>query len=67
MSKMSTESQPVKTSSGPLRLVHTFLIVSLLEMSLLCFSTTLIEKLVHGVENKSNTAAQKVLLMKVED
>jgi hypothetical protein len=57
----------VKSSSGPLRLVHTFLIVSLLEMSLSCFSTTLIEKLVDGMENKSNTVTQKALLLKVED
>lgn len=44
-----------------------FLNLLLLEMSLLCFSTTLIEKLMHGVENKSNTVAQKILLMKAED
>lgn len=55
-----------ETSSEPLRLVHSFLFVSFLEMSLLCFSTTLIEKSAHGVENESSTAAQKVLLLKVE-
>lgn len=67
MSKMSTKSQPVKTSSGPIRLVYTFLIVSLPEMSLLCFSTTLLEKSVYGVENKINMGAPEVLLVKVED